>query len=171
MSRSRYSEWPLDRKVYVGGLPERVDRRELEDTFERFGRLENVWVARNPPGFAFILFEDDRDAADAVRYLDGTRICGSRARVELSNGQRREKGYSRSDGRSNRDEGRYRDDRVDDRRRSPRDRDFGRDRGAGGRSRSRSRSREKERRARSPEEQPEQRNGVRRSGSRSRSHS
>lgn len=37
--------------------------------------------------------------------------------MELSNGQRREKGYARSDGRGYRDEGRNRDDRADDRRR------------------------------------------------------
>jgi RNA recognition motif-containing protein len=30
-----------------------------------------VWVARNPPGFAFVEFEDPRDAEDAVRGLDG----------------------------------------------------------------------------------------------------
>jgi len=33
-----------------------------------------VWVARNPPGFAFVEFEDPRDAEDAVRGLDGRYV-------------------------------------------------------------------------------------------------
>jgi arginine/serine-rich splicing factor 7 len=31
----------------------------------------SVWVARKPPGFAFIDFDDKRDAEDALRDLDG----------------------------------------------------------------------------------------------------
>lgn len=31
----------------------------------------SVWVARKPPGFAFIEFEDRRDADDAIRALNG----------------------------------------------------------------------------------------------------
>ena len=57
---------------------------ELEDIFGRYGKLKNIWVARNPPGFAFIEYEDERDAEDAVRALDGTRICGVRATVSRS---------------------------------------------------------------------------------------
>jgi RNA recognition motif-containing protein len=33
--------------------------------------LCSVWVARRPPGYAFIDFEDRRDAEDAIRELDG----------------------------------------------------------------------------------------------------
>ncbi|KAE8710508.1 Serine/arginine-rich splicing factor RSZ23 [Hibiscus syriacus] len=37
-----------------------------------------VWVARRPPGYAFIDFDDRRDAEDAIRELDGasTLITG-----------------------------------------------------------------------------------------------
>ena len=53
-------------------------RYDLEDAFSKYGPVRNVWVARRPPGFAFVEMEDPRDADDAVRGLDGTRICGSR---------------------------------------------------------------------------------------------
>jgi len=122
---------PMDCKVYCGGLPSDTTSHELEDVFGRYGRLRKVWVARRPPGFAFIEFEDQRDAEDSVKALDGTRICGVRARVEMSSGRRRGGGGGRGGGRG----GGFRDDdrggdRYRARSRSPR--------GGGGRSRSRS---------------------------------
>jgi len=58
-------------KVYIGNLDARVTERELEDEFGKFGTLRSVWVARKPPGFAFIEFQDPRDADDACREIDG----------------------------------------------------------------------------------------------------
>ena len=65
---------PLDCKVYVGDLGSDANKQDLEDAFSYYGRLRNVWLARNPPGFAFVEFEDSRDAEDAVRALDGRYI-------------------------------------------------------------------------------------------------
>jgi RNA recognition motif-containing protein len=70
MSRYRDS-CPIDCKVYVGELGTNGTRHELEEAFGNYGRLRNVWVATNPPGFAFVMFEDSRDAKDACRGLDG----------------------------------------------------------------------------------------------------
>ncbi|XP_039849173.1 serine/arginine-rich splicing factor RSZ23 isoform X2 [Panicum virgatum] len=67
-------------RVYVGNLDPRVTAREIEDEFRTFGVLRSVWVARKPPGFAFIDFDDRRDAQDAIRELDGKNGW----RVELS---------------------------------------------------------------------------------------
>jgi hypothetical protein len=69
---SRYREWDLSCKVYVGNLGSSASKHEIESAFSKYGPLRTVWVARNPPGFAFVEFEDPRDAEDAVRGLDGT---------------------------------------------------------------------------------------------------
>ncbi|KAK6631816.1 hypothetical protein RUM43_013880 [Polyplax serrata] len=64
---SRYREWDLSCKVYVGNLGSNASKHEIEAAFSKYGPLRNVWVARNPPGFAFVEFEDPRDAEDSVR--------------------------------------------------------------------------------------------------------
>lgn len=64
-------QFPLDCKVYVGNLGNNGNKTELESAFGYYGPLRSVWVARNPPGFAFVEFEDPRDANDAVKELDG----------------------------------------------------------------------------------------------------
>uniref|UniRef100_F1L626 Splicing factor, arginine/serine-rich 6 n=1 Tax=Ascaris suum TaxID=6253 RepID=F1L626_ASCSU len=79
----------LECKVFVGGLPHDATTQELEEAFGRYGPIRKVWMARRPPGFAFIEFEDSRDADDAVKALNGARICGVRPRVEISHGRRR----------------------------------------------------------------------------------
>ena len=57
-----------------------------------------MWVACNPAGFAFVEFDDERDAEDAVRGLDGTQMCGVRVRVEHSTGRVRPKPWARGGG-------------------------------------------------------------------------
>eukprot|EP00092_Neocalanus_flemingeri_P056873 GFUD01067475.1.p1 GENE.GFUD01067475.1~~GFUD01067475.1.p1 ORF type:complete len:154 (+),score=52.27 GFUD01067475.1:175-636(+) len=150
-----HRNWDINCKVYIGGLRDDANRYDLEDAFAKYGPVRDVWVARRPPGFAFVEMEDTRDAEDASRGLDGTRICGSRVKVEMSNGGKKR---DRSGSRDSRDRGRdKRRDRSrsrskDRRRRSPsyrsmsRDRDESRERGDKGRGRdrkepSRSRSR------------------------------
>lgn len=68
---SRSSSRATDCKVYVGDLGNGAAKGELERAFSYYGPLRTVWVARNPPGFAFVEFEDPRDAEDAVKGMDG----------------------------------------------------------------------------------------------------
>ena len=84
----------------MGGLDDRSTERDLEDEFSKFGPLNNVWVARRPPGFAFIEYGDPRDAEDAVRDLDGHR--GWRVEFSRSRGSR---GGGREGGRDDRGRG------------------------------------------------------------------
>ena len=93
-------------RIFIGGLTEDASRSELEREFEYFGSLRDVWVARNPPGFGFIVFDDGRDAEDAVREMDGKRVCGTRIRVEFARGPTR--GGSRGGGGGGRSRGSFR---------------------------------------------------------------
>lgn len=68
---SRSSSRATDCKVYVGDLGNGAAKGELERAFSYYGPLRSVWVARNPPGFAFVEYEDARDAEDAVKGMDG----------------------------------------------------------------------------------------------------
>eukprot|EP00958_Prasinococcus_capsulatus_P025039 scaffold4079_cov392-Prasinococcus_capsulatus_cf.AAC.2 len=91
----------MPKVVYVGGLPEDVREREVEDLFHKYGRIVDIdlKVPPRPPAFAFIEFEDSRDAEDACRGRDGYDYDGYRLRVELAHGgSRRSRG--RDDGRS-----------------------------------------------------------------------
>merc|ERR1712062_417933 len=136
---NRHGEWPLDAKIYIGDLGNDATRYELEDAFNPFGTVKNVWIAKRPPGFAFILMEDSRDAEDAVKELDGTRICGRRVKVQMSK--------PRSGGdRRDRDRRRSRDRSRDRSRSRERQRSRSRSRSRGRRHRSISRDRDSKRR-------------------------
>ena len=122
-------------RVYVGNLGNSGVRQELEKEFGRYGPIQDVWVARNPPGFAFIEFFERRDAEDAVYRLNGKRVCGVNVRVEMSRGSGGGGGGGGGGsgrGRSSRSESsRFHDDLPSDR-----DRDRDRDRyGSSSRSR------------------------------------
>ncbi|VEL17174.1 unnamed protein product [Protopolystoma xenopodis] len=72
------------RKLFIGGLSSNARKENLEHELKKYGDISNIWVARNPPGFAFVEFSKAFDAEKAVRALDGMNICGSRIRVEFS---------------------------------------------------------------------------------------
>ena len=49
-----HDEWDEDCKIFVGGLGEEGTRIELEDAFQKFGPIKNIWLAKAPPSFAYI---------------------------------------------------------------------------------------------------------------------
>ncbi|XP_049868126.1 RNA-binding protein Rsf1 [Pectinophora gossypiella] len=71
-------------RVYVGGLVEGIKKEDLEREFDKYGKLNSVWVALNPPGFAFIEFENMQEAEDACRSMNGFEMLGATLKVELS---------------------------------------------------------------------------------------
>ncbi|XP_076239474.1 repressor splicing factor 1 [Calliopsis andreniformis] len=76
-------------RVYVGGLNGSIKKEDLQTEFEKYGKLNKVWVAFNPPGFAFIEFLNTSEAELACSSMNGTEIMGAKLRVEISRGRGR----------------------------------------------------------------------------------
>eukprot|EP00002_Diphylleia_rotans_P011548 TRINITY_DN227_c0_g1_i3.p1 TRINITY_DN227_c0_g1~~TRINITY_DN227_c0_g1_i3.p1 ORF type:complete len:192 (+),score=44.60 TRINITY_DN227_c0_g1_i3:57-632(+) len=81
-------------RVYVGHLPSDIRESELRDLFRRCGRIRRVDIKN---GYAFLDFDDRRDAEDAVRDFDGSRYDGARISVELARTDRRSERPRRTD--------------------------------------------------------------------------
>ncbi|XP_065861355.1 serine/arginine-rich-splicing factor SR34-like isoform X1 [Euphorbia lathyris] len=95
------------RTLYVGNLPGDIREREVEDLFYKYGPIAHIdlKIPPRPPGYAFVEFEEARDAEDAIRGRDGYDFDGHRLRVELAHGGR---GYPSSDRQSSHSSGRGR---------------------------------------------------------------
>jgi hypothetical protein len=39
----------------AASLARAPQERDLEDVFYKYGKLTNIWIARNPPGFAYVV--------------------------------------------------------------------------------------------------------------------
>lgn len=73
---------PRPATLYVSNISSSTRARDLAYEFERFGRLIRCDI---PSGrsYAFVEFEDDRDAEDALDDMNGRRFEGRRLVVEV----------------------------------------------------------------------------------------
>nr|XP_037288980.1 postacrosomal sheath WW domain-binding protein-like [Rhipicephalus microplus] len=72
----------LSGRLFVGGLDSTMTRDDLEREFGKYGQLKEVWMAQNPPGFAFVEFEHMSSVDEAVREMNGAIVNGALLRVE-----------------------------------------------------------------------------------------
>ncbi|CAB16494.2 RRM domain-containing protein [Caenorhabditis elegans] len=72
-----------NRQVYVGNMPFDATEKEIEAVFSVMGPIKSIWMAKRPPGFAFVTFKRTVHAFDAVKYLNGKKICDLEAKVEM----------------------------------------------------------------------------------------
>jgi len=88
-----------ENKIYVGNLPPDIRERDVEDIFYKYGKITMIELknSKGPP-FAFVEFDDPRDAADSVKYKDGYDYDGYVLRVEFPKGDRGRGGYGRGRG-------------------------------------------------------------------------
>uniref|UniRef100_A0AC34Q0U1 RRM domain-containing protein n=1 Tax=Panagrolaimus sp. JU765 TaxID=591449 RepID=A0AC34Q0U1_9BILA len=146
-SRSRSGSPRRDegKRLHLADLNESITRRDVEDTFSKFGRLADVWVASYPPYYGFVVYERSDDANAALKEM-GRGYIGKypiRVTVALPRGSRKVRSPPRR--RDDRYGGRgRRDDRGRDDRRGRYD------------SRNGGSSRDSKRRSRSPRREPDQ---------------
>eukprot|EP01068_Selenidium_serpulae_P009692 Selendium_serpulae@DN5298_c0_g1_i4.p1 len=56
-------------RIYIGNLPNDTQKQDIEQLFEKYGRISNVAIKRTVSGapFAFVEYEDSRDAEDTSK--------------------------------------------------------------------------------------------------------
>lgn len=143
-------------KVFCGNIRHDTEKDEVEEAFKTFGKIVNIWIAKQPPGFGFVTFWNEADAREAAKQMNGEKTSfsadnGSGLRVEQSTGGKkktredsRDRGFRQFKRRSrSRSNHRHRqEENGRDRRKDEGGRDRGRDRRdsrGGGRERGRDR--------------------------------
>lgn len=111
----------IKNRIYIGRLPERTRESDLERFLRGYGDIKEI---RLMTGYAFVEFEEERDAEDAVYELNGKSVNGESVNVDYATVPRMT-GRGRSPGYNSRR--RYDDDRGSRYGRDGRDR-----RGGGG---------------------------------------
>ncbi|XP_065576959.1 uncharacterized protein LOC136037984 [Artemia franciscana] len=70
-------------RLYVSNLLDSVRREDLEDEFSKYGALKNVYVSQTHTRYAFVDYEDETNANDAVSNMNDAEYFGSRIKVEV----------------------------------------------------------------------------------------
>lgn len=75
----------LRNRIYIGKLHYDVREKDIERFFKDFGKINDINMKN---GYAFVDFDDHRDADDAVYEMDGKDLLGDRVSVEHCKGGR-----------------------------------------------------------------------------------
>ncbi len=78
----------MNKKIYVGNLPYKVEEHELEAVFNEFGEIKDLKILKDPVtgrsrGFAFITFTQ-AESAKAALTKDGYELTGRRLYVKFA---------------------------------------------------------------------------------------
>ena len=90
--------------LYVGGLSEEATEETLHAAFVPFGDVKEVNIPRDfagktndaNRGFAFVTFELEQDAAEALYNMDGSELFGRVLRVNVAKAMSHKLGSSKA---------------------------------------------------------------------------
>merc|ERR1712232_1194909 len=71
-------------RVYIGNLAKEANKDDVLEACSKYGPITDVWIATDPAGFAFVTFEEDSHAEEAVQGLCNAFIQGQLVKAELS---------------------------------------------------------------------------------------
>jgi len=57
-------------RIHVADLSDSITQYDIEKTFMKFGEIAEVWMAKSPPCFAFVVYKNKADAAEAVKEMN-----------------------------------------------------------------------------------------------------
>ena len=88
------SRYLRPRPLFVRNVADDTRSEDLRREFGRYGPVVDVHVpldfyTRRPRGFAYVQFEDVRDAEDALHNLDRKWICGPQIEIQFAQGDRK----------------------------------------------------------------------------------
>lgn len=78
-------------RIFIGRVDARTRAEDIEDAFKVFGRINRFDFKGS---FAFIEYEDVRDAEDAIKDMNGRKVDSSTIVVEMARGKPRAEGES-----------------------------------------------------------------------------
>lgn len=84
--------------IFVGGLPFKVDEKELRELFEKYGELTSVKLiidkqTGRSKGYGFVEIQDDSAGQQAIEELDGTQLYGRTIGVRISEDKKPDRRY------------------------------------------------------------------------------
>ncbi|CAF94406.1 unnamed protein product [Tetraodon nigroviridis] len=89
---------PPNTSLFVRNISDESRPEDLRREFGRYGPIVDVYIpldfyTRQPRGFAYIqyIFEDVRDAEDALHSLDRKWVCGRQIEIQFAQGDRKSK--------------------------------------------------------------------------------
>ncbi|XP_063755549.1 serine/arginine-rich splicing factor 10-like isoform X1 [Eleginops maclovinus] len=85
---------PPNSSLFVRNISDESRPEDLRREFGRYGPVVDVYIpldfhTRRPRGFAYIQFEDVRDAEDALHSLDRKWVCGRQIEIQFAQGDRK----------------------------------------------------------------------------------
>lgn len=80
-------------QIFLAKIPQSVTEQDLEHEFKSFGHIKELKLKT---GYAFIEYDDYRDAQEAIKKKDGFKLNGARIVVQPARGSKRDRYRYRS---------------------------------------------------------------------------